>query len=498
MADVFKIKGRRCWYANLLFPDGKHKNRSTKIPAVDERKDDAREVMMATQRRLDAQRKAGQSGPMTCARWVDEWVKAKEKRGEHWKTDASRLRRWIVPVMGHKKLTDDHTDDVKTILETLKEKGYAPGTRLQVLRLVGTVLREANRDPRFRGTITIPDLPRQDTPKRRDHDPEAREEATYTVDEILTLTGDRRVAPYRRVLNAIKALGGLRHGEAAAVLWRDYSPQARPLAKFLISRSWDSARDGVKLTKTETPRRVPVHPRLAEILEWWHRRGYRATYGRAPSPDDLIVPDLHGGHLDCTDAARDYVADLRLLGLRIEAGRKPAQNGRKRYRGGHDLRSWFISHAKVCRADRDIIKAITHTKDKDVYSGYERIPWPVLCREVLMLRLDGGDEGAASGVLPVGGTGGNHNGSGHAAPYAGNGATPPLSNVTTGNPSIQMFESCVSQGKLVAGLLPGELETLVAAMAAGDAVRAAELASALAAPVCVGCGARHRPTVDCT
>jgi hypothetical protein len=69
-------------------------------------------------------------------------------------------------------------------------------------------------------------------PKKVDKDPTWRVTAIYTREEIEKLISDRRIAEDRRVLHALKALGGLRHGEAAG-------------------------------------RRVPVHPTLARVLSEW-------------------------------------------------------------------------------------------------------------------------------------------------------------------------------------------------------------------------------------
>jgi hypothetical protein len=54
--------------------------------------------------------------------------------------------------------------------------------------------------------------------------------------------------------------------------------------------------DGGKLilvpkgTKTETVKHVPVHPTLAAMLAEWKLSGWTAMMGRAPEPDDLIIP----------------------------------------------------------------------------------------------------------------------------------------------------------------------------------------------------------------
>ena len=58
-----------------------------------------------------------------------------------------------------------------------------------------------------------------------------RAAATYRDDEVMMLLTDDRLAPERRILNALKALAGLRHGEAAGARWRSYNHGIGPLGQ---------------------------------------------------------------------------------------------------------------------------------------------------------------------------------------------------------------------------------------------------------------------------
>jgi integrase len=93
------------------------------------------------------------------------------------------------------------------------------------------------------------------------------------------LISDRRITEDRRVLYAMKALAGLRHGEAATLTWRPYDDTMEPLGGLSLEQ-----------TKTQVPRRVPVHPTLARVLADWKDAGWERTYGRAPTTTDLVVP----------------------------------------------------------------------------------------------------------------------------------------------------------------------------------------------------------------
>jgi len=63
----------------------------------------------------------------------------------------------------------------------------------------------------------------------------------------------------------------------------------RPLGKLLVAKSY-STRVGEKTTKTDAVKHVPVHPTLAAMLAEWKLGGWAEMMGRAPGPDDLIVP----------------------------------------------------------------------------------------------------------------------------------------------------------------------------------------------------------------
>jgi integrase len=64
------------------------------------------------------------------------------------------------------------------------------------------------------------------------------------------------------VLYSLRGLAGLRHGEASRLRWRNYDPTLDPLGALDLER-----------TKTQVPRRVPVHPTLARLLSEWRLAG---------------------------------------------------------------------------------------------------------------------------------------------------------------------------------------------------------------------------------
>lgn len=170
-------------------------------------------------------------------------------------------------------------------------------------------------------------------PKSVDKDPSWRATAVFERAEVIALISDPRIPEHRRVLNALEVLAALRHGEAAGSRWSDYHPELTPLGKLVVARSYDHDR-----TKTQITREVPVHPVLAQLLAAWRSIGWKATFHRDPTADDLIVPGRDREVWPSHDADDYFKDDLDVLGLRA--------------RRGHDLRRTFITLAQVDGARR--------------------------------------------------------------------------------------------------------------------------------------------------
>ncbi len=91
---------------------------------------------------------------------------------------------------------------------------------------------------------------------------------------------------------------------------------------------------------------MPVHPTLAKVLAAWKLSGWAAMMDRQPKPDELIVPTRNGTTRDATEAQRQLIADLELLGYRTKAGKR-------QHRRGHDMRRTFITLARTDGATKD-------------------------------------------------------------------------------------------------------------------------------------------------
>jgi integrase len=275
--------------------------------------------------------------------------------------DETRLKLHAFRFIGEMPLEDvrpRHLRDM--VLAMRKEAVMAPRSIRKVYATVVTMFRTAVADELVPFTPCV--LAKGILPKNIDRDPSFRANAIFTREEVQTLISDVRILEDRRVVYALKALAALRHSEASGLLWRHYDTEADPLGALNLER-----------TKTQVPRRVPVHQTLARILRDWREGGWERIYGRPPTDDDFIVPTRNMTERLSPESQNAFGLDLKMLGLR--------------HRRGHDLRRTFITLAQVDGARRDLLETITHGPRGNIINVYTTFPWPALCAEVAKLRI---------------------------------------------------------------------------------------------------------------
>ncbi len=335
------------------------------------------------------------NGPqLTLRQYVGRWLKEREDRGIGATASERRmLERYVLPKLGSLPIDGmrpRHVRDLVRGLKALKKtvedesgekqqvRALAPRSVLHIFRTLHNVYEGAIVDELVIGNPVK--VKRGELPKKVDADPEWRSKATYTVREVERLFSDTAIPVERRVQYALKAIAGLRHGEVAALCWRHLDYTAEPLARINIVQSWDSVKREIKSTKTEETRAVPMHPTLAKVLAAWKLEHWERIYGRKPTDDDFVVPTRTFSCVNVADAGHAMTDDLEALGLRVKAGKT-------RKRGGHDLRSWFLTRCIEDGADSAIVRSFTHAADKSVNGGYERWSWAAKCRELSKLTV---------------------------------------------------------------------------------------------------------------
>lgn len=365
MASIFERWGRL--YARVRGIDGKWKQLGTGMVAGQE--DAAMRWAKEREREVKLARAAmnGGTGELTLAAYVETWLK--RRRTKTVGDDRNRLHKHVVRrAIGAMLLAEIRPRHLRDLIEELKaEAELAPKTIREISGLLHTVFKSAIIDELITTNPAVyePGV----LPKKVDKDPTWRPQAIFTRGEVEQIISDARLPEDRRVLYALKFFTG-RHGEVSLMTWAMYDASIQPLGALHLGE-----------TKSGVPRNVPVHATLAAMLEVWRDAGWESTYGRAPKPDDLIVPTRALHRRKASETQKQFVRDLEKLGLRTKAGKT-------RKRRGHDLRRTLITLARSDGAIDGVLRLITHgPKPGDMLDLYSTPPWEVLCAELAKLKI---------------------------------------------------------------------------------------------------------------
>jgi integrase len=359
----------------------------------------------------DAQREAGHAQPSqpsiptilraeTVREYaIDTWIPERRALDLDWKNDRSRLETHVLPVIGDLPIASVRTRNIVDLFRhirttKLEATGDVPSQRTvyNIYSVVSALFRDAKLADKIEQTPCI--LDERQLGPLKDKNPEWRASAVFTRDEVQTLISSPVIPPDRQLVYALELLAGVRTGEAAALRWRHYDPAKKPLGELLVALSYNTRKNRAKGTKTDAVKHIPVHPTLAAMLAEWKLSGWAAMFGRAPEPDDLIVPlppeaaarrrsregDPFRGHDYSGKRWREE--DLPALG--------EAAGAQWRHRRHYDMRATFITLALEDGADRDVIESrVTHTKkSRSAFDGYNRgEQWARTCAEVAKLKI---------------------------------------------------------------------------------------------------------------
>jgi len=312
------------------------------------------------------------------AEYGDRWAKALTHPSAFNEQDFIKLR-VERSALGALKLTDVKPRDVAAWVKELRATPSSKGGTLAPNTVRGAygMLKKMFLAAVFEELIPASPcaLPKGVLPKGADKVPGARRGWKSPREDVVELISALEIPQDRRVLHGLLFLAGLRRGEAVIVRWQSYDPTAEPLGRLTIERAWSRRRRVEKTTKTEAVREVPVHPTLAAMLAEWKLSGWEKTFGRKPTPEDLIVPSSALGVRDGATITRQLRADC----VRVEATPRRV----------HGARHTFISLAIDDGARPDVISQITHTRAvRSAFDLYRNESWPTLCGEVAKLKIE--------------------------------------------------------------------------------------------------------------
>lgn len=360
--------------------------------------------------RLDKQRKrevaAGtyapkreSSGATTILDYASEWFEARGNRTKG--DDAQRMRDHILPRVGQIKLQDLTRAQVKALIKALiaDDQTISIKTAKNAFGVFRTMIQEA-----FDSELIVRDpcgrLPRGTWPSDAVAGEKGkRKREIYPREDVVRLTTDESIPFGVLVLSNIFFYTGARQGEGCGLTWRQWTRDVEPLGALAIDWQYDHE----PLKQDEQPRRVPVHPVLAGVLDWWWRDGFALTYGRPPALDDFIVPRLApgrwrkdvtlGSKSECHTKSSSYKAFIRACEkLGIEA------------RTLHSTRHTMITASR--RGDRSgrlkaPLERVTHNAKGEIIDCYTHWEWEPLCEAVLAISYG---EAARPTAAPAGAT----------------------------------------------------------------------------------------------
>ncbi len=339
---------------------------------------EAAELLTAIKRQVKAGREVGLQpgeGRPTFQRFFGWWIeRRKDRRLRAWCDDDSRIRTHVIDMLGPMKLDEVTPLDLEKVFLRMRDRGRAPKTVWNAYSAVRAMFRDAAKKGFIRQSPCV--LGEEELGPMVDKDPEWRETAIFSRDEVASLMFDPRVPIDRRLFYSITYLAGRRLGETSGLRIRHLDLNAEPLGAIIFARSY--ARDR---TKTNATIRMPAHPVLADILRAWLTTGFREMFGRDPQPDDFVVPrppqcrSKFGPSRDKNYVRKQLLKDLDALDLRL--------------RRTHDLRRSFISHAQQDGAQRDKLIRLTHPSEKKAtaFAGYTEFSWIEFCIEVAKLNV---------------------------------------------------------------------------------------------------------------
>lgn len=324
-----------------------------------------------------------EQGPLTLSRYAERWLADRRARGLACANDDdARLRLHALPILGKAPLSSIRPLQIRDLIRQLcarmgTERGQlAPRT----VRHVYGVLHRLFEDALAEDLIDQNPCVGLAAPQARRAPGQNRQGPA--------LAKQRRVYPYRgrvaplhrgpprgpaRVLRPGLPRRDADRGRPPRSAGARTRRTSSPLGKLVVAASYNTKGRLEKGVKTGQPREVSVHPVLAALLERWRVSGFPEYFGRAPKPEDLLVPSREFRNRTTKHMLHKFHEDCERLGLRL--------------RRHYDSRRTFISLTHGDGGRKDILRWITHGPEGDIVSLYTTLPWKALCDEVAKLRI---------------------------------------------------------------------------------------------------------------
>jgi integrase/recombinase XerD len=357
-----KRKGKIVYYASAQL-NGKQ---YTELVGTDKREAKRRESQIKREIAEGTFVPRRRSGSISFERYAAEWGDARENASAG--DDRQRLRDHVAPYFHGKRVGDITHGDCVAWLNELRRSGRLSAKSMEnVYGTARMVFEDAVNDgllPSNPCTLSRKERARllpKDQPNERE---------VYSQAEVRMLLDDLRIPDPVRVLLAIMLYTGCRKGEACGRRWKDWDPAAQPLGCLSINTKYND-----EPLKTKRPRKAPVHPDLADTLKNWRERGFKLRTGRAPTPDDFIVPNIHprcrNGHHTKSSSYKAIQRACALVGVP--------------FKSVHAARHTMITWTRRGGAREEVLEKITHNAKGTILDHYTHWRWEPLCEAILCL-----------------------------------------------------------------------------------------------------------------
>ena len=317
----------------------------------------------------------GSHKPPTVREFADKWLTGRTCR---WAQDEETFfrtyvlsRDWLAD-MDVEDLEAKHTQQLVAELKLARSERFDRPLAANTVATIYGIWRVMCRDARIAGVLKtdVCVLPKGTLQRRQ----KKTKRIPYPAEDVAKILRCSALHPTARVFCAIAFLTGMREGEVCGRRWRDWDRASKPLGCLTVDSQYDGQMlKGDKFEAGEVARRVPVHPELAKILDWWWSEGFALVHCRAPTPDDFIVPTASGEPYGRSAAYSMFRRALATAGV---------DN-----RTLHATRNTFLTLCRRGGARKDVIERVTHNASGDTIDHYTYWDWAPLCEAVMGLQL---------------------------------------------------------------------------------------------------------------